>query len=212
MIFDPMFLRNFFVLMSSFSPVIALFLPPVKELNNWKAVLIVESVIFGAFLSVLFFLPYVHSKTMPAVLSLYPLFLFLFNLVLLLKFKVAHFSKILSVSVILSFVTTELHELPAFTYSYLALEFLDPGKWIFFLSPIATLIFFILATKIFSLSLSARSKLLLLLSVAGLYVFYLLNPQIDINGIPSVLAYLKRFYCFVILAAAFLIGGDPQHE
>ena len=212
MIFDPIFLRNFFVLMSSFSPVIALFLPPVKELNNWKAVLIVESAIFGFFLYVLFFLPYVPFKTFPAVLSLYPLFLFLFNLVLLLKFKVVHFSKILSVSLILSFVSTEFHELPAFTYSYLALEFLDPGKCIFFVSPIAALIFFVLATKIFRISLSSRSKVLLLLSVAGLYIFYLFNLKIDHSGIPSAMAYLKRFYCFVLLAVTFLIGGKPEDE
>lgn len=209
---DALFLRNFFVFISSFIPVIALFLPPVKELNNWKAALFFESAAFGVFLFALFFFPYIPSKTMPAVLSLYPLFLFLFNLVLLLKFKVKEFSRIFSVSLILSFVVTELHELPAFLYSYYTLQFLDPEKWIYFLSPIGALVFFLLAARIFRLSLSSRSKVLLLLSVAGLYVFYLLDPQVDINGIPSALAYLKRFYCFVLLAAAFLIGGNPQDE
>jgi len=209
---DALFLKNFFVFMSSFIPVIALFLPPVKELNNWKAVLFIESAAFGVFLYVLFFFPYIPSKTVPAVLSLYPLFLFLFNLIFVLRFGAAKFSRIFSVSLMLSFVLTEIHELPAFAYSYLILDFLDPSKWIFFISPYAALVFFLLAARTFDLTLSARSKVLLVLSVAGLIVFYVIEPQIDIHAIPSALAYVKRVYCFLLLAAAFLIGGNPQNE
>jgi len=209
---DPLFLRNIFVILSSCSPLFALFVASVKQLNSGRVSFLVQSALFGLFLYVLVFLPYVPSKTFPAVLSLYPLFLFLFNLVLLWKFKPRFFSKILAVSLMLSFVLTEFHELPAFAYSYLRLEFLDPGRLIFFVSPFYALAVFLLAARMFTLSLSARSKFLLLISVLGIFVFYFIDPQIDINGIPSVWVYLKRAYCFIVLAAAFLIGGNPQNE
>ena len=209
---DELFLRNFLVFMSSCSPLVALLLSKVKQLNNSRAVLLIQSALLCLFFSVLFFLPYVSSKTVPAVLSLYPLFMFMFNLVFLWKFEGADFSRIFAVSIMLSFVLTEFHELPAFAYSYFMLEFLDPGKLIFFLSPFYALAVFVLAARLFHLSLSARSKALLLLSVMGLWIFYWINPLIDINGIPTALVYVKRAYCFAILVLAFLIGGDPQHE
>lgn len=210
--FDPLFLRNFLVILSGFSPLVALAVASVKQFNSVKVAFLVQSALFGFFLYVLFFLPYLHSKTFPAVLSLYPLFLFLFNLVLLWKFKAEVFSKILAVSMMLTFVLTEFHELPTFACSYLRLEFLDPGRLIYFLSPLYALVVFILAARLFKLSFSARSKILLLLSVLGVFVFYWINPLIDINGIPSALVYIKRIYCFAVLVFAFLIGGNPQNE
>jgi len=209
---DPLFLRNLFVVFSGFSPLVALWVSSVKQLNSRRVAFFVESALFGLFLYVLFFLPYVYSKTFPAVLSLYPLFLFLFNLILLLKFKPKVFSKIFSVSLMLSFVLTELHELPAFAFSYWNLEFLQPERLIFFVSPFYALAVFVLAAKTFNLSLSFRSKVLLIFSLMGIFVFYWINPLIDINGIPSVWVYLKRAYCFIVLAITFFIGGNPQNE
>lgn len=209
---DPMILRNLFVIFSSLSPFIAVNLSSVKQLNSGRAAFLIESALFGLFLYILLFLPYIESKTFPAVLSLYPFFLFIFNLVLLIKFKPERFSQIFAVSLMLSFVLTEFHELPAFAYSYLMLEFLDPRRLIYFISPFYALAVFILAAKLFNLSLSTRSKILLLLSVIGVFVFYLINPLIDINGIPTIWVYVKRAYCASILAAAFLIGGNPENE
>jgi len=212
LLIDELILRNFLVFVSGFSPLVAWFLSDVKQLNNWRAVLVVQSALFSLFLYVLFFLPYLQSKTVPALLSLYPLFMFLFNLAFLLKFGAQCFSRICSVSVMLGFALTEFHELPAFAFSFFNLEFLDPGKLIFLLSPVYALAVVFLAAKVFNLSLSGRSKAVLLLSVLGIWIFYWINPLIDINGAPSALSYVKRFYCFAILAAAFLIGGDPQNE
>jgi len=210
--FDPLVIRNFLVILSSFVPLVAFVVASVKQFDSARVAFLIESALFGSFLGIYFFLPYVPSKTVPAMLSLYPLFMFLFNLVLLIKFKPRVFSKILAVSLMLSFVLTEFHELPAFAFSFLNLQFLDPGKLIFLLSPFYAVAVFWLAARVFNLSLSARSKAVLLFSVLGLWVFYWINPLIDINGIPSVLAYVKRFYCFILLAAAFLIGGNPQIE
>jgi len=210
--FDPLFMRNLLVIFSGFSPLVALGSSSVKQLNSRRVAFFVESALFGLFLYILFFLPYVHSKTFPAVLSLYPLFMFLFNLILLLKFKPKVFSKIFAVSLMLSFVLTELHELPAFAFSYWNLEFLQPERLIFFVSPFYALAVFVLAAKMFKLSLSVKLKVLLLFSLIGLFVFYWINPLIDINGIPSVWVYLKRAYCFIVLAITFLIGGNPQVE
>lgn len=206
------FLRNILVILSSFSPLFAIWLSSIKGLNSVKAAVLIEIGFFGLFLFTLFFLPYVPTKTFPSVLSLYPLFLFLFNLIFFLKFGSRMFSKILAVSIMLAFVLTELHELPAFVYSYIHLEFLEPGRLIFFLSPYYALIISSFAAQLFNVSFSRRSKGLLLLSILGLFIFYWINPLIDINGIPSIWVYVKRFYCFVILAAAFLIGGKPENE
>lgn len=209
---SPIFLRNMMVIISSFSPLFAIWISAIDELNSLKVAILFETVFLGCFLYVLFFLPYVPTKTFPSVLSLYPLFIFLFNLIFLIKFKPRAFSKILAVSVMLSFVLTELHELPAFAYSYLNLEFLDPNRLVFFLSPYYALIVYIFSSQLFNVSLSRRFKILLLASLLGIFVFYWINPLIDINGIPSIWVYVKRFYCFIILAATFLIGGNPQNE
>ena len=212
MLIDPLFVRNFLVLMSSCAPFLALALQYVKQLNSERIAIVVQSSLACLFVGVLFGVPYVPGKTFPSVLSLYPLFLFLFNFVLLKKFSSRVFSKILSASLMLSFVLTEFHELPVFIYSFLNLSFMDPGMLFFSLSPLYALAVFWLAARVFNLSLSARSKAALLFSVLGIWIFYWINPLIDINGIPSVLVYVKRAYCFGILVAAFLIGGHPQIE
>ena len=212
MMIDSLAVRNFFVILSSLAPLVAFFVASVKQFDSARVAFLVESALFGSFLGIYFWLPYVPSKTVPAVLSLYPLFMFLFNLVLLIKFKPRVFSKILAVSLMLSFVLTEFHELPAFVYSYLSLDFLDPGKLIYALSPLYALVVFWLAARIFNLSLSIKEKAVLMFYVLGIWVFYWINPLIDINEIPSALAYVKRSYCFGILALAFLWGGNPGNE
>lgn len=209
---DAVFWRNVLVIISSFSPLFALWISSIKRINSLKAVVLFETGFFGMFLCTLFFLPYVPTKTFPSVLSLYPLFLFLFNLAFLIKFKPRIFSKILAASIMLSFVITELHEIPAFVYSYLNFEFLDPSRLIFFLSPYYALLIFSFATQMFNVSFSRRSKILLFVSILGIFIFYWINPLIDINGIPSIWVYVKRFYCFAVLAALFYFGGNPQNE
>lgn len=197
------------MIFSSFAPVVALFLIPVKSLNSKKAFFIIQSLTLSFFIYVLFFLPYLPSKTMPMMLSLYPLSLFLFNLILIRKFKICNFSRILAVSIMLAYVLTELHELPAFLYSFVHLSFLIPEKLIFSIAPIYALVVFWLAARSFNLHLVFWEKVLMLLSIMGLFGFYLINPLIDINGDPTVWAYLARIYCFAILAAAFYLRGNP---
>lgn len=197
------------MIFSTFSPVVALFMRDVPQFNSKKAVIFFQSLVFALFLCMLLLFPEIPSKTVPSLLAFYPLSLFSFNLIFLKKFKIHNFSRILSVSIMLSYVLTEIHEIPAFLFGISQLNSLDPKILIIIIPPVYALLVFGIAAKSFRLSLSIKEKTLIVMALLALFVFYMINPLIDINETPTVWAYLKRLYCFAILAAVFYLRGNP---
>jgi len=164
--------------------------------------------ILFAFYTALFF-PYVRSLTFSSILLLYPLFVVGFNMIFLSKFGVSKFSKIFAVSLMLSFFITELHELPLMVMRYFSFDFTDSLTVFLQLSLLYALVVVWLAAQTFKLKASRNVLVSIILGVLVLFPLYIIFPSLDTSAIPSSIAYLKRIYCFVLLAFIFRKWSDP---
>ena len=207
--FDAIFIRNFVTILSGFVPILAILIAKCEQLNHKKFILFVQIVFMLFTFYIAFFFPYVLSKTFSSVLLLYPLFIVGFNMIFLAKFGVSKFSKIFAVSLILSFVITELHELPNMIIRYFSFDFTDSLTIFLQLSPIYALVVAWLAAQTFKLKASKNILLSIILGVLVLFPLYIIFPSLDTSAIPSLAAYLKRIYCFALLAFIFRKWGDP---
>ena len=206
---DAIFIRNFVTILSGFVPILAIFIARCEQLNHKKFILFVQIVFILFTFYVAFFFPYVLSKTFSSVLFLYPLFIVGFNMVFLSKFGVSKFSKIFAVSLMLSFVITELHELPTMIIRYFSFDFTNSLTIFLQLSPIYALVITWLAAQTFKLKASRNVLFSVILGVSVLFPLYLIFPSLDTSAIPLPAAYLKRIYCFALLAFIFRKWSDP---
>ena len=206
---DVIFIRNFVTFLSGFVPVLAIFIAKCDQLNHKKIILIVQVafILFTIYVALLF--PYVLSLTVSSILFLYPLFVVGFNMIFLSKFGVSKFSKIFAVSLMLSFVITELHELPLMIMRYSAFDFTNSLTVFLQLSPLYALLIAWLAAQTFKLKASRNVLLSIILGVLVLFPLYLIFPNLDTSTIPLPAAYLKRVYCFALLALIFRKWSDP---
>lgn len=207
---DALFVRNFVTFISGVSPILALLMINSRFLNGAKRIVALHIGLVCFALYVAFFFPNVDSLTVPSVLVLYPLFVIGFNLLFLGWFGISHFSRSFAVSIMLSFVITEMHELPAIIFGYFSLPPLTPEVVFLSFAPIYALIIACIAFKTFRISPDPPLLLLLAVTIAVLFAFYFRFPLIDINAIPVMAAYIKRIFCFVILASIFMFWGDPR--
>lgn len=207
--FDAIFIRNFVTILSGFVPILAILIAKCDQLNHKKAILFVQAafIVFTFYVALLF--PYVLSLTFSSVLFLYPLFVVGFNMIFLSKFGVLKFSKIFAVSLMLSFVITELHELPLMVMRYFSFDFTDSLTIFLQLSPLYALVVAWLAAQTFKLKASRNVLFSIMLGVLVLFPLYIVFPSLDTSTIPLPVAYLKRIYCFGLLAFIFRKWSDP---
>jgi len=110
-------LHNYLVVFFSFSPLFAVLINRMPFLSNIKGFIISQASLI--LLAVLLFtqaIPY----TVPYI-WLYPVFMFILNDILTLKFGFKSYSKILAVSLMAGFLLTETHEIANFMIKYLEL-------------------------------------------------------------------------------------------
>ena len=206
-----LFLNNLFVLFSVMSPVFCLFIVKLPFLNCLRWFLISE--LFFIFLCVFILFGYegIVSKTVPSMLIFYPLSVVLFNLFFTFRFGVERFAKILSLSLMLGFILTELHEAPVFFFSIFGLY---GHSWylVWFLPQIYLLVVGYLSVKLGGLKRSWKPIALFLGCLTSLFIIYIYDPLIDTYAIPPLLSYLKRVLCFVVLSVIFYFWGDFKDE
>lgn len=194
-------LHNYLVVFGCFSPLFAVLFNHLPLLNCRKWFVISElSTISLATLIVMRFINTVQHTWM------YFLFLALFNLVFTHRFGIKNFSKTLAVSLMLTYITTEMHEIPWFAFGYLGLfnQVLHP------LHPLCHLYSFAvgcLVIKIANLKITKANALIFCLSIATLfYAFF--------RGTPHPI--YTRGFCFLVLLVIFYFGSNlgtvKKHE
>jgi len=208
-----LFVWNLFSVFGGLSPVLALLLARLPFLNGKKWFL-ASQVCFAAlivYMSVFF--PIIKGETLPIILVLYSIFLFAFNIIFYRRFGTKNFSKSLALSIMLTFVLTEMQEIPVFFVGYSSLKFLESPYTLFCaLAPIYPLVVWFLASKIAQLHLSKVGFLFLFVGISFLFPLYLLQPQLDLSLNPSPLAFAKRFWCFFLLATTFWRWSELNYE
>jgi len=212
MAMNDAFVWNLFTISSGFSPVIALLVERLHILNQKKFFLVSQICFASLIVYVLGFLPIIKGETLPTVLVLYPSFLFMLNQLFYHRFGIKNYSKGLSLSILLTFVLTEIHEIPAFVEGYLSFKFLiSPYEIFCALAPIYALVALLLAAKIAKLKLSLSGAIMLILGVAILFPLYYLNPQLDLSMYPSLMAFVKRIFWFFLLSTIFYRWSGVNH-
>lgn len=219
---SDLLIYNFFVVFSSFSPVFAYLISKMKFLdgNRRGYFFFISSLLLSIFF-LLFFYPATYisqgvSKFATPVntLILYPLSVIFSSLILKINFK-KEYSKIIALSLILGFLLTELHEIPAFIQEYVNIGIANYHTYPYhFLSHIATVSFFVLAVKIGELKIRKHHIILFLLVFGLTYSFYIIDPYLDyvLNPITgattfSIYNYVKRFLWFGWLSYLFYDGS-----
>lgn len=211
LVINPNFTRNLFIIFSGMSPIFAVLIERLTFLNMKKWFITIQSIFVAIIVYMLMAFPTLKGKTVPSILVLYPLFLLAFNFLFFYRFGVQHFSKGLSLSLMLTFVLTEMHEIPMFIVSYVKLTFLDPGKLANSIAPIYALVVGYLATKTAELKISKSRILGFALGISSLFPLYLLNPQLDISANPHILSFAKRIFCFLVLSTTFYHWSGIKH-
>ena len=204
------FLNNLFVLFSVLSPLLSFFIVQLPFLNSkrWFIISEVFFILLSAF--ILFYYEGIVSKTRPSMLMFYPLSIVLFNLFFTWRFGVEKFAKILSLSLMLGFILTELHEAPVFFFSIFGL-YGHSTYLVWFLPQIYLLVVGYLTVKLGGLKRSWKPIVLFLGCLTSLFIIYIYDPMIDAHIIPPLLCYLKRLLCFAVLSFIFYFWGDIKN-
>jgi len=202
-----LFLNNLFVLFSVMSPVFCLFIVKLPFLNCLRWFLISE--LFFIFLCVFILFGYegIVSKTVPSMLIFYPLSIVLFNLFFTFRFGVERFAKILSLSLMLGFILTELHEAPVFFFSIFGL-YGHETFLVWYLPQIYLLVVGYFTVKLGGLKRNWKPIVLFLGCLVSLFIIYIYDPKIDVHPIPIPLSFFKRVLCFTTLSIIFYFWGD----
>lgn len=202
-----LFLNNLFVLFSVLSPFFSLFLVKLSFLNSWRWFIFCEL----SFLLLSFFILFGYMgmdyHTIPSILFFYPLSIVLFNLVFTMRFGVEKFAKILSLSLMLGFILTELHEFPTILFTILGI-YGGHTYLVWFLPQIYLFVVGYLVVKLGGLRYSWQPIAIFIGCLFLLFLFYFIDPLIDLAHPPSLLAYLKRIFCFSVLIGLFTFWGD----
>ena len=186
------------------SPVIAYVIWNVKL--NGKKWCIITSFLFLAATLYLSLNP-MHIQNVTWWLGYYTLFALIYIMILLTKYPLTQFNKILAITLWMLFICGELWELPVFLYDYIGKQFIANAEWytshIRRLYTLATLILFADLTHI------QLRKSGLLLCVSMILFFVLDFPQV-LSAFPFVntLARLVSLY----IGAVFLYVGLPKIE
>ena len=219
---SDLLIYNFFVVFSSFSPVFAYLISRMKFLdgNRRGYFLFISSLLLFIVILLLFYPATYMSQGVSKVatpvnaLILYPFSIILSSLILKINFK-KEYSKIIALSLLLGFLLTELHELPAFIQEYVNIGIANYHTYPYhYLSHIATATFFMLAIKIGELKIRKHHIILFLLVFGVTYSFYIIDPYLDyvlnpISGATtfSIYNYAKRFLWFGWLSYLFYDGS-----
>lgn len=200
-------LNNIFVLFCIFSPVFSLFIVKFYFFNCWRWFIVCEAFFLFLGVFILFFYSGIDAHTLPSMLMFYPLSIVLFNYVFTVRFGVEKFAKVLSLSLMLGFILTELHEFPVFVFSIFGL-YGHGWSFVWFLPQIYLGIVGYLAAKLGGLKRSWKPIVFFSFCLVSLFLFYFVEPLVDIAHPPSLLAYLKRVFCFSFLTVLFTFWGD----
>jgi len=202
-----LFLNNLFVLFCVLSPLFSFFIVQLHFLNDWRwfTFCVVSLLLLSLF--ILFGYAGIDAHTLPSMLMFYPLSVLCFILVLTIRFGIMKFAKILSLSLMLGFILTELHELPVFFFSIFGIYGGDTYL-VWYLPQIYLLIVSYLTVKLGGLKWSWKPIVLFIVCLVSLFSFYFFDPKIDTYAIPPLLSYLKRVLCFAVLSFIFYFWGD----
>lgn len=206
-----LFLNNLFVLLCVLSPFFSFLLVKLSFLNTWRWFIVCELSFSLLSAFILFCYDGYAAHTIPSILIFYPISVLLFNLVFTMRFGVKKFAKVLSLSLMLGFILTELHEFPVFIFTILGI-YGGHTYLVWFLPQIYLLVVGYLVVKLGGLHLSWKPIALFLSCLALLFLFYFFDPLIDIVHPPSSLAYLKRIFCFLIFTGLFTFWGDINED
>lgn len=204
-----LFLNNVFVLFCVLSPLFSFFLVKLSFLNNWNWFYLCEISLVFLSLFIMYGYDGLKAHTTPSMLMIYPLSILVFNLVFTLRFGVERFAKVLSLSLMLGFLLTELHEFPVFIFTILGV-YGGHTYLVWFLPQIYLLIVGYLTVKLGGLRLSWKPVLLFLGCLASLFLFYLNDPLIDVHKYPTFFSFLKRILVMVVLSTIFYFWGDVK--
>jgi len=111
---SPSFFHNLAIIFSSLAPCFGLLLERIPYLNN-KISFYLTILAFSIFEIYLFFFIFGYSRLF---LFIYPLTIILFNIIFTYREGFQMFAKTLSLSLMLSFLLTETHEIANFFYEY----------------------------------------------------------------------------------------------
>ena len=195
---NPMFMLNLFKVFSSFSPIFALLILGLP-LSSKKWFISVQAF----FISVTVFLFLDGLKWInPLILGFYTLYIVGFNLIFTYRFKIKNFPKAFALSLMLSFLITEIHELPNFLFAYLGLfgHFLHP---IHIFCHIYLLVVGYLAIKVAGLRVTKGG---IMVFVVGLVCTFALYPIIGVYPV------LERMLWFPFFAVIFYFWSESHEE
>lgn len=209
------FLVNVLNLFGGFAPVFGLLVYQIPAFNRKYWFIISELALASAtiFLMVWWIPLAAIFNTLPFVLFFYPLYLMGFLAVLSKRFGTTQFSKVLALTLMLGFLTTEMHEIPEFSFAYLGLF----GHYLYPLHPLThlySIITFWLAMKIGKLHFTKPLILLSVLCLGYLYVMYFMCPRTWLFTTPLTTVFGNFCACgrrplpFVWLATLFYYGCD----
>jgi len=212
----PLLCYNLFVVFSSFTPIFAYLVSKMSFLDgNVKVKVGFVTSLTGLMVLIIFFYP-MNLQVMNTPLNtvlLYPFSILLLFIILSVNYT-KNYSRSIAVSLILGFLLTELHELPAFIQEYVNIGILHIHTHPFhYLTHITTGIYFVLALKIGHVKLSWWHIVLFILVLLGSYGFYLCDPYLDFIYDPvsgrvgfSGENYMNRLIWFCWIAYTFLNG------
>ena len=211
---------NLFVVFCSFTPLFAFLIAQMRFLDGKEKVLDGFRVaLIGTMMLIILWYPSgdivsPSSKATPlGAVILYPLFMLLFSIVLKKRFGQDH-SRTIAVSLLLGFLLTELHELPAFIQEYvnIGVPHIYPYHY---LTHIATGIYFVLALKLAEVKVSTDHLILFILVFLNSLACYQLDPYLDFIHDPvsgrvglSIYNYFKRFVWFMWITLTFYSGSE----
>lgn len=194
-------LQNLFKLMVGFSPMFAMFVSRVKLDRKY---FVVSELLFAAVTAFLFF-DGLHWIP-PFDLCIYQVFMMLNLAIFTFKFGREGFSRALAVSLLLTFIITEVWEFAAFVYGYLgwgghsSLPILHP------LNHIYVLVCFLLATKISGLRFTKLNVTILVTALLCSFLFFeptAIFPIVSRGYNPQF--FLMRTIAFSTFASVFYV-------
>lgn len=143
----------------------------------------------------------------PHALALYSVFMMLNLAIFTYKFGYEQFGRALGVSLILSFITTEVWEFPVFVYGYLFIFGNSVLPMIHLLDHTYVIFSFYLAAKISNLYLTKTNMMILTTMLLSSFLFF--EP---IELIPESQEHFNilRFITFASFAVVFYFWGDKD--
>lgn len=154
---------------------------------------------------ILFAYPMGFERTPRFTLMYYPLFILLSSIVFYIRFG-NEYNRVIALSIVVGFLQTELHEIPAFIQEYVNIGIVN--WWPNPLHPINhifTITVFILGLYLAKSKLNFKHLALFALTLFATWVIYFYNPRLDIA--PHLFFnYIKRWMWFYATIAIYYTG------